>query len=88
MTSKDGERLDPKELRLFELGTCPDCQTNRLLEGPHGGLSVNVYCGNPACGSRFNDMGPLGVDRISDAQPKQPPPVPGRGPYQRGSWGT
>lgn len=42
---------------------CPDCGSP-LTEGPHGGMSVNWYCINVRCGSRFNDTGPFGVERI------------------------
>lgn len=31
---------------------CPDCGSTKFLEGPHGGLSVNVQCNG--CGSTFN----------------------------------
>lgn len=68
-TSMKFERLAERELEKFRLGVCPDCDTAPLLEGPHGGLSVNYGCGNPECGSRFNDMGPFGVERISEASP-------------------
>lgn len=49
---------------------CPDCGA-QLLKGPEGGLSVNVACSDEACGSRFNYMGPFGVERISDARPRK-----------------
>lgn len=41
---------------------CPDCGSEDFLEGPHGGLSVNIEC--VGCGARFNMMGPFGVERI------------------------
>ena len=31
---------------------CPDCHGQDFLEGPHGGMCVNIECSN--CGSRFN----------------------------------
>jgi hypothetical protein len=33
---------------------CPDCHHNppRYMEGPSGGISTNVFCGN--CGAGFN----------------------------------
>ncbi len=34
--------------------TCPDCKGHDFKEGPHGGLSVNIKCANPKCGSGFN----------------------------------
>ena len=33
---------------------CPDCLGDKFYDGPHGGMSVNVYCANEACGARFN----------------------------------
>jgi hypothetical protein len=73
-TSKDGERLNDEEASDVVRGVCSDCAAE-LLEGPHGGLSINVKCSSPTCGSRFNICGPggaLGVERISDAQPHKP----------------
>jgi hypothetical protein len=75
-TSKDGEKLTKEEEKVFATFGCPDCGTDDLQEGPHGGLSVNYQCPNEECGSRFNHMGPFGVVRISDASPnklKDPP---------------
>ncbi len=40
---------------------CPDCG-NMLLEGPCGGLSINVHCSS--CFSRFNDCFVFGAQRI------------------------
>jgi hypothetical protein len=67
-TSQEQEELDHEERRVFRSGLCPDCSAP-LEEGPHGGLSVNMYCSRAACGSRFNEMGPFGVMRISHACP-------------------
>lgn len=64
----EGERLDARADKVVRGGVCPDCGAV-LTEGPHGGLSVNWYCSGPACGSRFNVMGPIGVERISGARP-------------------
>ncbi len=41
---------------------CPDCGKWDFYEGPSGGMSTNIYCGN--CGSWFNDSGPFGIERI------------------------
>jgi len=72
-TTKDGEALTADEVARFHAGCCPDCGAEGLLEGPHGGLSINVYCGDDAgCGSRFNCMGPFGIERISAASPNKP----------------
>lgn len=70
-TSKNGQKLTPGELALFRRWMCPDCQTYGL-RGPYGRLTVNYACTHAACGSAFNDMGPFGVERISDAMPNKP----------------
>lgn len=61
-------KLTDREKDIFRAGRCPDC-TSSLIEGPHGGLSVNWYCTHERCGSRFNDMGPFGVERITEKSP-------------------
>lgn len=33
---------------------CPDCGGEKFLKGPGAGLSMNIKCANPACGSKFN----------------------------------
>lgn len=49
--------------------TCPDCGGEDFLEGPHGGLAVNVKCSK--CGCKLN-ITPLPngkiwiLERISD----------------------
>lgn len=46
---------------------CPFCGCKKFIEGPSGGLSVNMYCANTdECGARFNDMGPFGWDVIHE----------------------
>lgn len=65
-TNKNGQRLCNSEEAVFRTGKCPDCE-QPLCEGPSGGMSVNYCC--LICASKFNDMGPFGVDRISDASP-------------------
>lgn len=71
-TLKDGDKLTDEEAERFSAGSCPDCGCIKLVEGPHGGLSINFYCGDDeACGSRFNFMGPFGIERISAASPKK-----------------
>jgi hypothetical protein len=68
-SSKEGDACLANETHLVQsVRQCPDCGT-LLREGPHGGLSVNWYCNGASCGSRFNDMGPFGVQRISEAMP-------------------
>jgi tRNA(Ile2) C34 agmatinyltransferase TiaS len=48
---------------LESTGSCPDCGGEDFLEGPSGGMSVNISC--EKCGTRFN-LTPLlrRVDRI------------------------
>lgn len=47
--------------KFFENG-CPFDQSQKFLEGPHGGQNINFKCAK--CGARFNDMGPFGVDLL------------------------
>lgn len=73
-TVRSGDDLSPAELDAMRAGACPDCGSRELLAGPEAGLCQNVYCGSAICGSRFNFMGPFGVQRVSDASPLRPPP--------------
>ena len=57
-----GDRIDGFD------GRCPDCGGDGWIEGPHGGLSVNITCANPTCGSRFNTS-PVFTERISAPAP-------------------
>lgn len=68
-TREDGDSLTEFELKLIRAGTCPDCGGEEFLSGPRGGMAQNFKCGGDKCGSRFNDMGMFGIDRISDASP-------------------
>ncbi len=69
-SSMKGEKLTDYEQQIFRQGLCPDCGHSSLRAGPRAGLAVNVYCWRSAsCYSGFNDMGPFGIDRITDAQP-------------------
>lgn len=43
--------------------TCPVCKVGKFLEGPHGGLSINVRCNNSKCGREFN-LGFAGQGRV------------------------
>jgi len=80
MSSRNGENLTEEEMAGMRRGTrlsevmCPDCKQQGFLAGPCGGGSQNFKCANPNCGSRFNDMGPFGVQRISDPSPDAKPP--------------
>jgi hypothetical protein len=64
-TSKKGEKLNFQERVLFTKGCCPDCGAP-VLEGPSGGLSVNYLCASALCQAKFNEMGPFGVERLTD----------------------
>lgn len=78
-STKDREKLTDDEMQIIlSKGErhCPDCDTENVVEGPSGGLSINRYCLNPECGSRFNDMGPFGWERITDAKPNAPKETP------------
>jgi len=71
---KDGDSLTNYELETIrEAQKCPDCGHDEFLAGPRGGMAQNFKCANPECGSRFNDMGPFGIDRISEPSPDKPP---------------
>jgi len=56
-----GNDYDLKE-SLFGKKECPDCKGKKFLEGPHGGLSVNIKCAS--CGSKFNIYPPFFAERI------------------------
>jgi hypothetical protein len=64
-TSEDGDRLTDYELEMVRKNVCPDCEHEGFLGGPCGGMAQNIKCANDECGSRFNDLGMFGVDRIS-----------------------
>ncbi len=60
------EDVTAEEIVALDDGKCPDCQGQKFLEGPHGGISVNIEC--VGCGSRFNIVpglgGSFGKERI------------------------
>jgi hypothetical protein len=39
---------------IVSIFKCPDCLSGEFIKGHRGGLSLNVSCNNPRCGSRFN----------------------------------
>ena len=62
LTDREFEFLCTKQ------GQCIYCGAG-LLEGPHGGMSVNYYCKNDEhCGARYNVMGPLGAQMIRESK--------------------
>lgn len=63
--------LTEDEVRfIWAHAQCPYCHS-MIFEGPTGGLSVNVFCGNPECNSRFNVTIPgfVGIGGNSSAIP-------------------
>lgn len=60
------EELTKAEVQALDAGNCPDCGDHQFLEGPHGGMSVNIECAT--CGARFNVVpglqGSFGKERI------------------------
>lgn len=60
------EKLTAQEVAALDKGTCPDCGGHKFLEGPHGGVSVNIMC--DGCGAKFNIVpglgGSFGKERI------------------------
>lgn len=59
---------DDELTKIFdEKRICPDCESpaeKTFLDGPTGGMCVNIKCSN--CGSFFNNMGPFGLSRINN----------------------
>jgi hypothetical protein len=45
---------DSDEFKKLADAVCPDCLHRGFVLGPRGGASINVECGNRACGARFN----------------------------------
>lgn len=57
-------KVSEEEKEKLRKGICPDCGGIEFLEGPHGGLAVNVKCANEECGSKFNICWPFTPERI------------------------
>lgn len=48
-------RHEPDDDQLLErFVRCPHCNSEKFLEGPSGGCSVNVFCANEDCRAGFN----------------------------------
>lgn len=64
-----------KVKRAIRNNRCPDCNGKGFLEGPSGGININIMCANDECGSKFNIAGFGGeliyAERISEPQPKK-----------------
>lgn len=58
------ETVTKREQELLNKGICPDCNGQRFLEGPHGGLAVNIQCANTNCEARFNIRWPFTPERL------------------------
>jgi len=60
------EDLTKDEILALDQCTCPDCGHPEFLEGPRGGLAINIKC--PNCGAKFCIVpgipGPFGKSRI------------------------
>lgn len=60
------ESLTANEVTALDSGKCPDCGHDQFIEGPHGGMNVNIKCAR--CGARFNIIprlvGSFGKERI------------------------
>lgn len=53
----DREKLEPwftDQMTKHNQLVCPDCLGMQWLEGPQGGMSINLKCGNDLCKSMFN----------------------------------
>jgi hypothetical protein len=52
--------LPEDQLRyIYEKNECLFCRSGKgMYEGPRGGASINMFCGNPDCDSRFNVVDP------------------------------
>lgn len=53
--------LPPPDDRDFKEwdSTCPNCHQRNWIEGPHGGMSINLKCGD--CGIWINAVPALGI---------------------------
>jgi len=57
------ELKDPLVKSFYQDGVCPDCKSKDFLEGPHGGMNINIKCAK--CGSKFNICPEIGsIERI------------------------
>lgn len=58
--------LTEKETAALNRGRCCDC-SSLLVDGPCGSGSMNYYCSQKGCGSRFNMS--MEWERISEPSP-------------------
>jgi len=59
------EDVTKQEEELIRQDICPDCNSEGFLEGPHGGMSINIMCANKDCKARFNWTGPFKPERLA-----------------------
>ncbi len=52
---KEG-KLNKEDEATLRRGICPVCDSDKWIEGPHGGMAVNMACSN---GHRFWVAGPF-----------------------------
>jgi hypothetical protein len=50
--SKPFTALNDRERAAIKNSQCPDCGSKEFIQGPSGGMTVNVECAG--CGSKFN----------------------------------
>lgn len=62
--------------------SCIDCEEGDLIQGPSGGISMNVRCNNKLCGSEFNVHGGLAADRLTVPSPNKPREMTSLGPHR------
>jgi len=60
-----GRELVAADIQLLKAGTCPNCMSTGVYEGPGGGVSANIIC--YACGARYRH-GPDGLSVIHEPE--------------------
>jgi hypothetical protein len=61
--------LDNDEYKLMRAGFCAFCKGREFLNGPSGGMSMNIKCANVECGAEYNlgfgvfEVGPIDLIR-------------------------
>lgn len=56
---RPGDLAEDQIRHIHKTWTCPYCRSAYgLIEGPRGGASLNLFCGDPDCDSRFNIIDP------------------------------
>lgn len=64
-----GRELVTADIQLLKDGTCPNCMSTGVYEGPGGGVSANIIC--YVCGARYRH-GPDGLSVIHEPEvPKE-----------------